>query len=75
MKEKSDAAFGLALAGEWGITLVVLTCLGGFAGYWLGQQIQSSAISILLVLVGLTAGFVLGVMRMLKVQEERLREK
>ena len=72
MKDESKSQPGterssLALVGEWGITLAVVTTLGALGGYWLGTQIHHKVLTMIFVLVGIWGGFTLGIKRMLKV--------
>jgi F0F1-type ATP synthase assembly protein I len=76
MKEEPESFVQpLMLAGEWGITLAILTTAGALLGYWLGGFMHNRPLTVVLVLFGIVAGFALGVSRMMRVLEQRTASK
>lgn len=67
--QSDDGPSSLALAGQWGMTLAILTTAGALGAYWIGEQTHQSGLKVILVLVGIVGGFSLGVMHMLKVTD------
>ncbi len=57
------------VASQWGVNLTVLTCLFGYAGFWVGQQMHNNAASFFLTLLGIILGFIAGLYRMIKASE------
>ncbi len=57
------------VASQWGVNLTVLTCLFGYAGFWIGQQMHNNAVSFFLTLLGIILGFAAGLYRMIKASE------
>ncbi len=67
--EKSKSK-GLLVATELGFTLAVSTCVFGFIGYWVGQNlIKNQAASFFLLIGGIILGFAYGIYRMVQVSE------
>lgn len=63
------------VASQWGMNLTVLTCLFGYVGYWLGQQMHNNALSFFLTLLGIILGFIAGIYRMIKGSEALKRKQ
>ncbi len=63
------------VASQWGVNLTVLTCLFGYAGFWLGQQMHNNAMSFFLTLLGIILGFIAGIYRMIKGSEALKRKQ
>ncbi|MDX2108517.1 MAG: AtpZ/AtpI family protein [Candidatus Melainabacteria bacterium] len=63
------------VASQWGVNLTVLTCLFGYAGFWLGQQMHNNALSFFLTLLGIILGFIAGIYRMIKGSEALKRKQ
>ncbi|MDZ4832564.1 MAG: AtpZ/AtpI family protein [Candidatus Melainabacteria bacterium] len=48
----------VAMAAQWGMALVVYTCVFGFGGYFIGDRLLHSQMwAVGLMMAGLTAGF------------------
>ncbi len=61
---------GIIVATELGFTLAVATCVCGFIGYWVGQNvIKNSAAAFFLLVGGIIVGFAFGIYRMVQVSE------
>jgi len=61
---------GWVLASQWGLNLTVLTCVFGYAGYWVGERLGSMAASFFLMVLGIIIGFAAGLYRMIKATEK-----
>jgi|AGTN01.2.fsa_nt_gi hypothetical protein len=71
-KKEKDLSGGPPMwlqASQWGASLVGLTCLLGFGGYWIGEKLGGGFLSIALLLVGLVLGFGGGMYRIYKASE------
>lgn len=63
------------IASQWGVNLTVLTCLFGYAGFFVGQQMHNNALSFFLTLLGIILGFIAGIYRMIKGSEALKRKQ
>ena len=68
--KESSSPSGLILATQWGANIVVLTCVLGYAGYFIGGQLNNNALAFFLTLGGIMLGFSAGVWRMVKATEK-----
>ncbi len=68
-KEKGGGPPGWMVASGWGMSLVMFTCVLGFAGYWVGDKLGGYW-SIILLLLGLVVGFALGLFKIYRESEK-----
>lgn len=66
----STSPSGLILATQWGANIVVLTCVLGYAGFFIGEQLAGKTASFFLTLIGIMLGFTAGIWRMVKATEK-----
>ncbi|MBX9695012.1 MAG: AtpZ/AtpI family protein [Cyanobacteria bacterium] len=59
-KENAGGPPGWLVASGWGMSLVVFTCVLGFAGYFIGSKL-GGIWSFILLMIGLALGFSLGI--------------